>query len=163
MVYSVKSVAVIPLIESRAQDTLRALGLKNHTRNRPSLMPPESLVSTRGSVDDATIATPDESGAHAPRVKFATEEQVKVMSPLSSHGFETQQQDEVDPARSPSPSSSLWFPLRARTNSTKLSPLAGCSCVSSNCSVCNFGHRQSSLLQSFSNIAVEMDPSNTDS
>lgn len=102
-VFTVKSVAVIPLVESRARDILSVLSTRNHSSHRPSLVP-ESLVSGRGSLEDTGATTSeDERTDNAPRVTFASEDQVKVMTPLSSHGFE-QLQDEGDRSPSPSPS-----------------------------------------------------------
>ena len=101
-----KSVAVIPLVESRARDTLKALAFRNHSKNRPSLVPPESLVSIRGSLEDTSVASSDEHAADTVRVKFASEDQVKIMTPRSNHGFE-QAQSEAEPNRSPSPSPSV--------------------------------------------------------
>ena len=92
-VYSVKSVAVIPLVESRARDTLKALALRNHAKNRPSLVPAENFASGRPSLEDASAAASQTRDTDLPRVKFASEEQVRVMTPLSAHGFEDEQNE----------------------------------------------------------------------
>ena len=108
MVYSVKGVAVIPLVESRARDMLKALRVRNHNRGRPSLVPPEVLASITGSLEDTSLNGSEETGSDTPpRVKFATEDQVKIMTPVTADGFEQPEADAVvDPSRSPSPSPS---------------------------------------------------------
>ncbi len=105
-VYSVKGVTVIPLIESRARDALNILRVRNHTSQRPSLI---SGATGRGSLEDNTldsINNVDErsGGFSSHRVKFAAEDQVKVMSPLPPH---LKEESEGDPDRSPSPSPSV--------------------------------------------------------
>lgn len=100
-----KSVAVIPLIESRAREVLDVLNARNQKSNRASLVP-ETLVTTRGSLEDTAAVARKDPANERPHVKFAAEDQVKVMTPMAPHGFESQQ-DGGSASRSPSPSPSV--------------------------------------------------------
>lgn len=88
-----KNVSVIPLTESRAREALKALAARNNTNPRLSLLPTTESVSNRESVDDIP-ASADTKDPNGPRVTFANEEQVKVMTPRSEHGFEHSQPDD---------------------------------------------------------------------
>lgn len=100
-----KSVAVIPLIESRAREVLDVLNTRNQRSNRASLVP-ESLVTTRGSLEDTADVARNGPANDRPHVKFAAEDQVKVMTPTTLNGLESQQ-DAGSASRSPSPTPSV--------------------------------------------------------
>jgi phosphatidylinositol 4-phosphatase len=102
-VYAVKSVGVIPLTEPRAREALRALSARNTVNPRLSLVPTADMTH-RESVDDVPSNT-DVKDSNTPRVTFASEQQVKVMTPTSNHGFESEHSDdESESASSPSDS-----------------------------------------------------------
>lgn len=104
-VFSVKSVTAIPLVESRARDALKLLAARQSVNPQLSLAP-TGAISARGSVDDVP-GPPEARDPNAPRVTFAEEEQVKVMTPMSAHGFDKGSEDESEPdtgASSPSDS-----------------------------------------------------------
>ncbi|EKM55175.1 uncharacterized protein PHACADRAFT_184007 [Phanerochaete carnosa HHB-10118-sp] len=94
-VFSVKNVAVIPLVEGRARDALKLLATRRNVNPRLSLIP-TGAVSAPGSIDDVP-GTPDTKDPNTPRVTFAQEEQVKVMTPLSAQGFGRVSDDESEP------------------------------------------------------------------
>lgn len=123
-VYSVKGVTSIPLTEDRARPTLSSLSARNNVDARISLSPPSPQPDT-DSVDaellQASQRTPAETlfsassvmspnnakaGGSSPRVTFALEPSVKIMTPQTSQGFATPQGGKADGAP-PSPSSSV--------------------------------------------------------
>ncbi|KAK7693744.1 hypothetical protein QCA50_003316 [Cerrena zonata] len=112
-VYSVKGVSVIPLVESRATTVLNTLSRiltaslnKNHAKE-----------TSDGELETPVAESGNSDGAVSPpRVKFAADDQVKTMTPLSKHEFEHTLDDESSP---PSPSSSI-----ASTPSSESSPNA---------------------------------------
>lgn len=123
-VYSVKGITSIPLIEDRARPILFSLSARNNADARISLSPPSPQPDT-ASVDaellQASERTPAETlfsansvmspnnakaGGTSPRVTFAPEPSVKIMTPQTSHGFEVHQEGKEDGAP-PSPSSSV--------------------------------------------------------
>ncbi|KAL1944714.1 hypothetical protein VTO73DRAFT_3144 [Trametes versicolor] len=105
-VYSVKGVTAIPMVEERARTILAALTSRNNVDRRASLLPTEAareahaIEETAAEIDDVA---PD--GAKSPRVKFADEDQVKVVSPLPDRTF-----DDVEDSGPPSPSSTISTP-----------------------------------------------------
>lgn len=123
-VYSVKGITSIPLIEDRARTILSSLSARNKADAHISLSPP-SPQPDAPSVDvellQASERTPAETlfsansvmsprnakaGGTSPRVTFALEPSVKIMTPQTSNGFETLQEGKEDGAP-PSPSSSV--------------------------------------------------------
>ncbi|KAI0718313.1 SacI homology domain-containing protein [Fomitopsis betulina] len=123
-VYSVKGVTSIPLTEDRARPILSSLSARNNVDARISLSPPSPQPDT-DSVDaellQASQRTPAETlfsassvmspnnakaGGSSPRVTFALEPSVKIMTPQTSQGFATPQGGKADGAP-PSPSSSV--------------------------------------------------------
>ncbi|GJE90764.1 SacI homology domain-containing protein [Phanerochaete sordida] len=103
-VFIVKGVAVVPLVEGRARDALTLLAARQSVNPRLSLIP-GGAVSARGSVDDV----PSDTGAKdpaAPRVTFAQEEQVKVLTPATAHGFDGAPDEDAAPSGASSPSDS---------------------------------------------------------
>lgn len=112
-VYSVKGVSVIPLVESRAATALNTLShiltASLNSQHAQDTSDGEIETSAAGSSNSDDTASP-------PRVKFAAEDQVKTMTPLSKHEFEHTLDDESIP---PSPSSSV-----ASTPSSDSSPNA---------------------------------------
>ena len=102
-IYSVKGVTAIPLIEDRARTVLNALSSKNATRHSLSAIPIDTIPTLSDIASDAESEskTSEADGrSTSPRVTFATEEQVKILSPQA-----TQEAFEV-PDRPPSPSAS---------------------------------------------------------
>lgn len=100
-----KSVAVIPLIESRAAEALRALAARNNG-NLPVSLVPTSSVAYPSSLDDVPNAS-DLKDPSAPRVTFAEEEQVKVMTPVAQDGFEHSEDESEPDTGASSPAESL--------------------------------------------------------
>jgi hypothetical protein len=90
-VYSVKSVCAIPLVKDRAKQALDAVATRNAALHRPS------LINSNVSVD---LAPPREDLSSS-RVKFADEDDVKIMSPMADTGFEVQHEERPS---SPAPS-----------------------------------------------------------
>ncbi|KAH9952101.1 SacI homology domain-containing protein, partial [Amylocystis lapponica] len=104
-VFSVKGVTAIPLMEDRARTALNALASRHNNDPQMSLIPPEP--SLEGSLDSTGVAEepPSDPSSSAeprsPHVKFANEDEVKMMTPLLTSGFDTK--PEGSP---PSPASS---------------------------------------------------------
>ncbi|KAG1756423.1 phosphoinositide polyphosphatase [Suillus paluster] len=84
LIYGVKSVVYIPLVKDRAQSVLSRIASRNTSENRPSL-----LVS---DVDD--LQAPDEGTSGGPRVKFADEEDVKILTPRDQVKFPINSHDQ---------------------------------------------------------------------
>ena len=123
-VYSVKGITSIPLIEDRARPILSSLCARNNADARISLSPPSpgpDAPSVDAELLQASERTPAETlfsansvmspsnakaGGTSPRVTFALEPSVKIMTPQTSHGFETHQEGKED-GSPPSPSSSV--------------------------------------------------------
>lgn len=119
-VFSVKHVTVIPLTEIRANDALKTLAARHNADPRSSLVPASS-VTMPVSLDDVPSGS-DSRGPDAPRVTFAEEEQVKIMTPraLEGKGFE-HSDDEYEPETgASSPSDSV-----ASTPSSEFSVMTG--------------------------------------
>lgn len=72
-IYGVKSVVSIPLVKDRAKAVLSRIASRNASGNRPSL-----VVS-----DDGDPEVPSERPSGEPQVKFADEEEVKILTPLA--------------------------------------------------------------------------------
>ncbi|KAI0672944.1 SacI homology domain-containing protein [Trametes maxima] len=106
-VYSVKGVTAIPLVEDRARAVLTSLAARNYTDRRASLLPTEAARESHTAEDDPadTVEDVELDGHRSTRVKFAEEDQVKVMSPLPDKAFDIP--DEQGP---PSPSSTISTP-----------------------------------------------------
>ncbi|GBE82128.1 predicted protein [Sparassis crispa] len=98
-VYSVKGVTAIPLTEDRARAVISALASRNNANPRLSLLPVESVESApEGPVIEEVSSEP-----RTTQVKFASEDEVKLMTPLHTHEFPPQDDDPSPP----SPSSSV--------------------------------------------------------
>ncbi|KAH9930723.1 SacI homology domain-containing protein [Fomitopsis serialis] len=121
-VYSVKGITSIPLAEDRARPILSTLAVRNSTDARGSLAPPSSRPDTP-SVDAellhasqrtpaetlfsaSSVISPNNGGTSSPRVTFAAEPSIKIMSPQTSHEC------------SPSPSSSVMSVASSAPSST---------------------------------------------
>ncbi|KZT09631.1 uncharacterized protein LAESUDRAFT_722598 [Laetiporus sulphureus 93-53] len=96
VVYSVKGVTAIPLREDRARSVLRSLAGRNRTDSRVSLevtSQPGSPPHIADISGDSNASTSLESNASSisPRVKFADEHEVKVMTPQTEHGFDAEE------------------------------------------------------------------------
>ncbi|KAH9945870.1 SacI homology domain-containing protein [Epithele typhae] len=98
-VYGVKGVTAIPLEEERAQAVLAALVARNKVDRRTSLLPPE--VPQEEDLDGEATGVTASDGRASPRVKFAEELDIKMVSPRPEQTF-----DLADGDRPPSPSSS---------------------------------------------------------
>ncbi len=98
--YGVKNVAVVPLDEARAGAALKPLMAQKH--HRPSLLP---LVDSKPAGYEGIDSTPEVYSPETPtpKVKFAEEDQVKMMTPATAREFETPYYDDSPP----SPSSSV--------------------------------------------------------
>ncbi|KIJ69320.1 hypothetical protein HYDPIDRAFT_79429 [Hydnomerulius pinastri MD-312] len=77
-VYGVKSVSAIPLVKERAQHILDIIASRNIALHRPS------LIADNTSGD---LAPPLEDPSNNPRVKFAEEDDIKIMTPMADTGF----------------------------------------------------------------------------
>ncbi|KAI0664663.1 SacI homology domain-containing protein [Cubamyces menziesii] len=106
-VYSVKGVTAIPMEEDRARTVLATLASRNQVDRRASLLPAGEIhqghpgePSAAESIDDAR-----EDEIKTARVKFAEEDQIKVVSPLPDKTFNIS--DDTSP---PSPSSTVSTP-----------------------------------------------------
>lgn len=98
-VFCVKGVAVIPLTEIRARAVLAKLALSHTHIERPDAT--ENAFSD--AVDSSLPAVEGESStASSPKVKFAAEDQVKMMTPRATEGFDLPDDDDDSP---PSPAS----------------------------------------------------------
>ncbi|KAH9843189.1 SacI homology domain-containing protein [Rhodofomes roseus] len=121
-VYSVKGITSIPLTEDLARPILSSLAARNSTDARVSLAPPTSRPETP-SVDAEllsasqrtpaetlfsakSVMSPNNAGTPPPRVTFAAEPNIKIMTPHTSHGFDEHEQGKVEGAP-PSPSASV--------------------------------------------------------
>lgn len=83
LIYGVKSVVSIPLVKDRAKSILLRVASRNTSVNRPSL-----LVS---NVDDLQV--PDEQISGGPHMKFADEEEVKILTPRDQVNFSVNSTD----------------------------------------------------------------------
>lgn len=72
-IYGVKRIVSIPLVKDRARAVLSRMAYRNATAQRPSL-----VVS-----DDDDLQVDSERASGAPQVKFADEDDVKIMTPLA--------------------------------------------------------------------------------
>ncbi|OBZ69155.1 Proteasome subunit beta type-5 [Grifola frondosa] len=111
-VYSVKGVTPIPLVEDRARTVLDGLSSRNKVDPRLSMVPLE-LETPRASITDDGIPEGSNVGEErSPRVKFADEDQVRMLTPLHTQGFDLQDDGDASSASSsvastPSSESSL--------------------------------------------------------
>ncbi|EGN95512.1 hypothetical protein SERLA73DRAFT_113095 [Serpula lacrymans var. lacrymans S7.3] len=99
-VYGVKSVTAIPLVQDRARTALNTMASRNADANRPSLIPSDTsgrLDTTRSTSSHLNVSSSSE--AASPHVKFADEEDVRLVTPLTAR-FSGESN------RSPSPASS---------------------------------------------------------
>ncbi|KAF9227842.1 hypothetical protein BS17DRAFT_800025 [Gyrodon lividus] len=80
-VYSVKTVCAIPLVKDRAKHALDTIATRNIAHHR------SSLITSSGS---AGLAPPREELYDGPRVRFADDNDVKIMAPMADNGFEFQ-------------------------------------------------------------------------
>jgi hypothetical protein len=71
-IYGVKSVVSIPLVRDRAKAVLSRIASRNASGNRPSLL-----------VSDDDDPQPSERASGGPQVKFADEEEVRILTPLA--------------------------------------------------------------------------------
>lgn len=106
--YEIKGVTPIPLTEPGARDALKALNTRNNAQARLSLIPTHTVtsVSIDGVVASSTRSSVDDAGESTPRVTFASEDQVKVMTPTPNQAFELGDEQQSR-SSSPSPSSSV--------------------------------------------------------
>lgn len=104
-VFSVKNVWTIPLTESRAKEALKTLATRNSGVNtRLSLVP--TSVANPTSLDDVQNPS-DVAESNAPRVTFADEDQVKIMTPKTTQGFEQSDDDSEPDTGGSSPADSV--------------------------------------------------------
>lgn len=108
-VFRVKGVTAIPLDEKRASTILNVLRARRETDPHMSLMPeePAHAISVAGGPE--TSATSQESqepqvseATASPHVQFSDRNDVKVMSPLVTDGFEHHEGDEDSVGSRPS-------------------------------------------------------------
>ncbi|TFK92292.1 hypothetical protein K466DRAFT_659372 [Polyporus arcularius HHB13444] len=120
-VYSVKGVTAIPLEEDRARTVLSALASRNVVDRRVSLLPTEAAQAELQSEDVANAAaadTQEANGTRSPRVTFADEPEVKVVSPRPDQGFNISEDNEP-----PSPSSSTASSITSNSTDTVVKAL----------------------------------------
>ncbi|KAI0647334.1 SacI homology domain-containing protein [Trametes meyenii] len=115
IVYSVKGVTAIPMVEDRARIVLGTLAARNNVDRRASLLPTDAACEFHVAEGDTSEALDDGEvdGRRSPRVKFAEEDQVKVVSPLPDKAFDDP--DDQDP---PSPSSTISTPSSVASANT---------------------------------------------
>ncbi|KZT71284.1 hypothetical protein DAEQUDRAFT_724233 [Daedalea quercina L-15889] len=133
-VYSVKGITSIPLAEDRARPILSSLAARNSADARLSLAPSSSGPDTPpvdAELLQASERTPAETlfsansvmspnakgAASPPRVTFAAEPNVKIMTPQTSQRFETHEEG-AEEGDSPSPSSSMASLASSAASST---------------------------------------------
>jgi phosphatidylinositol 4-phosphatase len=130
-VYGVKGVTAIPLNEDRAKTVVNTLASKNAGQPRPSLLP---LLSTNTVQSDLDAYPAEEeqrkgegdaqSSSQTAHVKFADEDQVKVMTPLNTTEFKQDSDEPPSPssgASTPSSESSMTSGSVAQTLAKRLS------------------------------------------
>lgn len=100
-----KSVVVIPLTEVRARDALKALAVRNSTDPRMSLVATSAMAQPM-SLDDVPGGS-DAKEPGAPRVTFAEEEQVKIMTPKAQQSFEHSDEESAPNTGASSPADSV--------------------------------------------------------
>ncbi|KAI0093512.1 SacI homology domain-containing protein [Irpex rosettiformis] len=107
-VYEVKGVAPIPLTEAGARNALKALATRNNAQARLSLIPTHTVTSASidGALASSTRSSIDNDSGPIPRVTFASEDQVKIMTPTPSQRFDLED-DTQSRSPSPSPASSI--------------------------------------------------------
>jgi len=105
-IYAVKNVTSIPLTSEGAHQVLLTLATKNKTISRMSLLP--TPLAEPQDAPDVTVQAPSPSTDAEPRVKFADDLQVKIMTPSAANdGFVIPERPELSrPRRSASPISS---------------------------------------------------------
>ncbi|RXW13347.1 hypothetical protein EST38_g12505 [Candolleomyces aberdarensis] len=113
MVYAVKGVIAIPLVEDRARTVVCTLSARNAALSRPSLLPrltSESILSPDSGTasvippEDATTNLPRNS---SPRVQFSSDHDVKILTPVVTRDDEDVSADTDDPI--PRPASAQSF------------------------------------------------------
>ncbi|KAI0054006.1 hypothetical protein FA95DRAFT_1551790 [Auriscalpium vulgare] len=105
-IYAVKGVTAVPLFEDRAEAVLQSLAAANAARARMSLIASPSDFSSAPDADSDA-----DTGSTEPRVKFANDHEVKIMTPAANAEFAV-------PGRPASPSS---FASGASTPSSEYS------------------------------------------
>ena len=104
--YCVKNVTVVPLSEVRARAALSKLSTLHAHHEEP---PP--VASFADAVDSSIPPLEEEDSsattASSPKVKFAAEDQIKMMTPKATDGFDLPPDDEESPS---SPSSVVSTP-----------------------------------------------------
>lgn len=117
-IYGVKGVTAIPLVEDRARTVLNVLSSKNAARHSLSAMPADAIPTLSDIASDAASESKSDerdTESNSPRVTFATEEQIKIMSPEATR-------ETFDlPDRPPSPSSMMSGVSGASTPSSEYS------------------------------------------
>ncbi|KAA1469556.1 hypothetical protein DENSPDRAFT_918842 [Dentipellis sp. KUC8613] len=89
-IYTVKGVTGIPLVEDRARTVIRGIASKNAAQARMSLIAPISNLESSSREENLAgedAKEIDDVGSLRPGVKFASQEQVKIMTPLTPDGF----------------------------------------------------------------------------
>jgi phosphatidylinositol 4-phosphatase len=101
-IFGIKGTLAIPLSEESARITLNTLASRNADLARPSLIAARS--GTLDTISDARAMELNEvettSGASTPRVKFATEDHVKLMTPRAEGFGATEGENPPSPSES---------------------------------------------------------------
>ena len=116
IVYGVRGVAAIPLVEEHARTALNTIASRNSAFRRSSLVPSTTLDGLSPTEDLGTVAASDRSGdqnATAPRVQFSSNEQVRFLTPLDSILHDP---DETTLLKVPDPSSPRSSKLSDQSN-----------------------------------------------
>ncbi|KAJ7582942.1 SacI homology domain-containing protein [Mycena floridula] len=119
VVYSVKSVVAIPLVQNRATIVVNTLSARNEAISRPSLMTSTTL-DTISSPESAEHSDEEENGPNQPstaRVQFSSTDQIKIMSPVSASFHD-------GGGRPSSPTPSDMSGASTPTSETSASPMA---------------------------------------
>ncbi|KAJ7046939.1 SacI homology domain-containing protein [Mycena alexandri] len=117
-VYGVKSITAIPLVEHRARIIVNTLASRNTHIARPSLIATSRTLDSLPSVHDIEQTSADAEDAQdvqvprsSPRVQFAANDQVKIMTPLAtSFSLNTDEHSSSTPASPYASSSDLSSP-----------------------------------------------------
>ncbi|KAH8106812.1 SacI homology domain-containing protein [Cristinia sonorae] len=107
-VYCVKSVGVVPLTETRARTALsRLASIHAHADHLPTAASEATFSDAVDSSLPPRESSEGELSTSSPRVKFAAEDQVKMMTPKASDRFDLPDDEDNSP---PSPDSIISTP-----------------------------------------------------
>ncbi|KAF7294817.1 hypothetical protein MIND_01019600 [Mycena indigotica] len=122
-VYGVSGVTAIPLWEQRARITLNTLASRHTHISRPSLIVQSRTLDSVPNIHETTTDAAADPPRSSPRVQFADNDQVKVVTPLTATTFSLNTDEHASAPASPfSSSSDLSLPEDEQSAAT--SPVA---------------------------------------